>query len=519
MNIPALTSARDMVFDRKSGALFVTDPFENRLLRIWPEKPEWDVRSWELKAGPHQMSLSGGLLAVNQLWGRQIALIPLKNGEPLLDKRKVISNDGPFWSLQLTKHKNQIWLAAGGIENHPLERTGGGFGYVDSFLFLYRIDEEPKKVAEFNLSEINLVTPKSLLFAGNSLWVSAYGSDQVARFAPFEEPMRLESQWSGLPGVSEMILLEEDRLAGVSPLLDRVFMLSAQNGVTTQPEPMKDTRSTLSRLGEMLTFTTLLTPENKTDGGFSRFTCEACHFEGGVDGRVHFTGRDDVHATPKTLRGLAGTPPLFSSGGDDTLSKMVEAEFGVANQGDADFVLETGKTTWLKHLGPLPERVTPMGQRIALLQFFVDFEHPPNPWLLKKGGLDEKALAGLDVFRDRCEDCHQAVTTTRGAISEPFTRWRGWLEDPNRDLIWASPFYFKTGVTPYFDPGGTQVPSLRRIQMRYPFLSDGSAQSLADVLKAFRYKPNQAWHRGGEKEGSALTEAEVEKLLALLRYF
>ena len=58
-------------------------------------------------------------------------------------------------------------------------------------------------------------------------------------------------------------------------------------------------------------FTTAMAPWNRTRGSLSRFTCETGHFEGGVDGRVHNSGRDDVRVTTRPLFGLANDRPYF----------------------------------------------------------------------------------------------------------------------------------------------------------------------------------------------------------------
>jgi len=84
------------------------------------------------------------------------------------------------------------------------------------------------------------------------------------------------------------------------------------NTLVRVDDASESTRSTESRLGEALLFTTLMAPWNRSDGRLSRFTCETCHFEGYVDGRTHFTGRGDVHATTKPLLGLFNNRPHFS---------------------------------------------------------------------------------------------------------------------------------------------------------------------------------------------------------------
>ena len=522
LEVPEVVSPRDLVLDEASGSLILSDAFTGELHRLVLDG-ERIAHHARMRVGPGPQLLErapGRLVAVSVLEGL-IRIFPMRDGR--LDHHPVatIARDGPFWSAAIQRHEDRTLLVAGGIENHPLARTNGGFGHVDSFLTLYDITDRPVELASLNLSALGVVTPKHLSFdAHGILTVAGYGSADLLRLAVTASPpgFSLLARVRAVPGITDLVVSDETLFA-VSTLTDRFYAIT-EKGIDRRSARLgRDERTPASRLGEALLFTTLIAPENASEGGLSRFTCEACHFEGGVDGRVHYTGRDGVHATPKTLRGLAGTVPLFSSGGDDTMAKMVEAELAVANQGDPYFSIARESFPWLADLADFPEVIGPRVLREALLAFLIDFEHLPNPVLEKETRLDEPARAGLAIFRDRCEDCHQAVPTTRGASGVPFDDWDDWLEDPKRDLVWAAPFYYKTGIEPYFDPAGTQVPSLRRIQSRYPYLSDGSARDLDDVLRAFRYRGSEAWHRTEPTRGQPLTDDEITHLKALLEYF
>jgi hypothetical protein len=290
------------------------------------------------------------------------------------------------------------------------------------------------------------------------------------------------------------------------------------------PQPAVTTRDVFNHLGEVLFFTTLLTPHNRSDGALSRFTCEACHFEGGIDGRVHYTGREDIHATTKTLRGMQNNVPLFSRGGDRSLTSMVMAEFRAANQGDNHIVTTlTSDYPWLDAIAAIPDTLTPEAQRRAFLRFLMDFRHQPNP-RREAAPMNSIARAGLAVFRDRCAQCHQPRTSTReGAAAVPFHSWQDWLESNDRDLVWGAPFFSKTGIEPYVRPGGARVPSLRRVAEKYPYFTNGSAATLRDVLTRFRYRGVQAWHAHDparhDSAADSLPRADIEGLLAALKWF
>jgi len=522
LEVPGAVSPRDLCREPETGTFYLSDVFTRELIRLDIGDQQVAVLDrTRVGPGPQLLSLAQNRLTVTSVLEGRIRLYWVANGKIDGTSVETIVNDGPVWSSAICVIDRRAVLAAGGIENHPLERTGGGFGYVDSFLYLYDITDSPRQLASLNLSELGVVTPKHLSFSvDGSLIVAGFGSIDLLRFevGSVGGALELRERIPAVPGMTDLFERGE-ALFAVSSLTDRVYMRAKDGMRAISGRLGRDDRTAASRLGEALLFTTLIAPGNSSEGGLSRFTCEACHFEGEVDGRVHFTGRDDVHATPKTLRGLAGTVPLFSSGGDDTMAKMVEAEVAVANQGDPRFSIKRDDHPWLGDLAELPDTLEHDAIREALLAFLIDFEHAPNPWLVRNQRLDEDARAGLEVFREHCEDCHQAVPSTRGDGAVPFGEWDDWLEDPARDLVWAAPFYYKTGVEPYFDPAGTQVPSLRRIESRYPYFSDGSAADLDAVLDAFRYRESQVWHRGGPEGAARLSEEEVHRLRALLRFF
>src|SRR5262249_12871432 len=135
------------------------------------------------------------------------------------------------------------------------------------------------------------------------------------------------------PGAVDAVFSQDGRgVVYASPLLD-AFVRADLRGVQThvvdaarRPEPEL-------RLGEVLFFTELMAPENVSSDTHSRFSCETCHFEGGVDGRTHYTGRGDVSVVTKPLFGLANNRPHFSRAMDPDLSSVCHNEFRVAGAG------------------------------------------------------------------------------------------------------------------------------------------------------------------------------------------
>jgi hypothetical protein len=342
-----------------------------------------------------------------------------------------------------------------------------------------------------------------------------------------------EREFSVMPGISDVVVSTNQKspfLVYTSPLLDRIAKHDLSTGMVLDESAPKafhsPERSIPSHLGEILFFTDLMSPNNSSHGELSRFTCEACHFEGHIDGRVHFTGRENIHTTTKPIHGLANNVPLFSRAGDDSLSSMVMAEFQVANQNRKGFFdIQKDRHPWMSTLDNWPEKLTPLELREGLLSFFVDFNPVPNPWRIKYKSLTKSAQRGLVVFRDRCSDCHQAIRSTRTENGVGFEEWERWLTAENLDLVWGVPFFARTGLKPYVTPAGSRVPSLRRVWLKYPLFTNGTSQTIRDVLEHFRYQDSTIWHHfdSGKSmnvdEVKSLTPKEISDLEALLHYF
>src|SRR5262249_61269971 len=70
---------------------------------------------------------------------------------------------GPMWSVDAARVGEQLWLALGGVEDHPFDRRQGSFGYIASFVFVYRIGGAPvaaERLATVNVGALDVVTPK-----------------------------------------------------------------------------------------------------------------------------------------------------------------------------------------------------------------------------------------------------------------------------------------------------------------------------------------------------------------------
>jgi hypothetical protein len=291
-----------------------------------------------------------------------------------------------------------------------------------------------------------------------------------------------------VPGVvAEAALAEGARLAA-DPLLDAWVVDDGRDAriVPIAGVPGIAARDPESRLGEALFFTTLMAPWNRTKGSVSRFTCETCHFEGYVDGRIHDTGREDVHATTRSLHGLFNDAPYFSRALDPDLSTMVHNEFRVAgrrSRHDPWFDLDPSRVPWLAALGVGDEVRSAEALRRSLMKFLMQFAERPNPSVIGRATWSPDERRGAELFRDDCERCHEArLVADRPDSRVSFAEWEALVMSPAGPIVWARDSYEKTGVEPYVHPSGSRVPSLRRLYKKRPYFTNGSAPDLDDVL-------------------------------------
>ncbi len=531
-----------------SGWVYVAEEREGRLIALHLEH---DARGSapDRIAARHEIGTCRGPIRVMRIADRLIADCVLDHalvihrlepsGAPREDRPIVIRHDGPIWSFDVLATADGLLIAAGGVEDHPLDRTIGAFGYIDSFLFLYRIDaasEHPVREAAVNLSELGVVTPKAIAMRDGPLaiTVTGYASDKLAELSFDQGPSRAPSVRNRdfVPGASAMAPLDDGRFVFSDPLLDAWLLASRDGPLTVVPiaqGPDEHAANPEVRLGEALFFTTLMAPFNGAEGALSRFTCETCHYEGYVDGRTHHTGRDEVHAVTKPLLGLFNNRPHFSRALDPDLTAVVFNEFRVAGAKsghDPWFSLSRSDAPWIRWLGVADGTLTPEAMRRALLEFLVAFQHRPNPAVLERSRFSDRERQGAVVFRDRCEGCHEARRASDQPGSRtPFERWESSIMAREGAIVWGKDNYARTGVLPYVHEKGARVPSLRRLYKKHPYFTNGSASSLEDVLVRARFLADGFLHDRSAADasvsdglGAAETMLDAPSRTALLTF-
>jgi hypothetical protein len=500
---------RDVALSPDARTAYVVEERTGRVLAVaLDHDPARPPRARQLKGsavrelarchGPYQLAAFDGGIAIDCVLDHAIE-IHRDGGEPAR-----IHHDGPIWSFAVHREPDGgLLVAAGGVEDHPLVREDGGFGYVDSFLYVYRLAPgaaQPARLAAVDISALGVVTPKWIAFrpaaGAHSLTVAGYASPSAATLTwrgDFGAPPEIQ-QTALLPGTSAAARTRDGTLVAANPLLD-AWIVARGDEPRLVPVTARPARSALSRVGELLFFTTMMSPWNSSDGKLSRFTCETCHHEGYVDGRTHFTGRGNVFATTRPLYGLFNNRPHFSRAFDKTMAQMVHAEFRVANRHngrDPWFALTRADVPWLARVTDVPATLSPELLREAFMTFLMDFTHRANPAAIDRDRFTDVERTGARIFRDRCAVCHAArLIADEPASLVPFERWESLVLSPSGPIVWSDAAYKKTGVEPYVHADGARVPTLRRLYKKWPYFTSGRARSLDDVLDRF------AWSGGG----------------------
>lgn len=528
IDVPDARSLRALVADARvlvaadfaNDRLFVTDPAGGS---------RGEISSQITCGGPFRLTLSERYLAVGCLFDHAIVLMARDaKGAPAHEVARIV-HDGPIWSVSLVERDGTLFVGAGGVEDRPLARADRVFGHVDSFVFFYAYDTARglQRRGEVNVSELGVVTPKSvtLRFDADVPVLDAYGyaSDRSAtlRFATGAAPTAVTHP--ALPGCADVIELARRRVCA-NPLFDAWTALGSEPRVhPVRPDGPGDPNPQ-EKLGEALFFTTLMAPDAKSDGRLSRFTCETCHFEGGTDGRVHNSGRDEILVSTRPLFGLANAGPHFSRAHDPDLTSVSHNEFTVANRGnpvDPWFELDATRFPWLQSLGSVQPSVPALEMRTALLHFLRRFSHEENPFAFAhERAFSERERRGAELFRDRCASCHAARLIAGDAeTTVPFERWERLVLSPEGPIVWSDGSYARTGVEPYVDRRGTRVPSLRRLHLKRPYLTNGSALDLEQLLWFMRFTPNGTRHASTAADVDArAVSLDTEQRAALVAF-
>ena len=262
------------------------------------------------------------------------------------------------------------------------------------------------------------------------------------------------------------------RLYTLNLVSDDISVIDADAMTVVATLPLADDpRPAVLQLGERL-FLTSRPNEISRDNWMA---CASCHFDGGSDGQT-WLGTEGGARNTSILRGIGGTEPLHWS----------------ADRADVQSFQET-------FTGLMAGTGLSQSELDALAEFLDGLQPIPSPLRERDGSLSREALEGGEVFRSAgCAVCHTAPLFTDLQLHDVGTG------DPFRDHP------TREGKVPETMGSAFDTPSLRELWMTDPYLHDGRARTLRDVLTTFN-----ANNQHGKTSG--LSESELSALGAFLR--
>ncbi len=240
---------------------------------------------------------------------------------------------------------------------------------------------------------------------------------------------------------------------------------------------------------------------NSADGRMTvqgYLTCITCHFDGGDDGQVYdFTSRNEGFRNTISLRGKrgAGQGNLLWSGAFDEVQDFEEEIRGLflGHGFIADDQLMTGT-----HAQALGDPKAGLSKELdALAAYLTTLDKvDPSPFRNDDGTMTDDAKAGQALFgKLGCDFCHAGPDFTDSA--------RGRLHD-------VGTLKETSGTRGGMPLTGLDTPSLLGVWQSAPYLHDGSAATLRDVLTT--QNPN-------DQHGftSSLSPEQLDQLVAFLQ--
>lgn len=379
----------------------------------------------------------------------------------------------PAAALAVSPDRRSVVLATTDFSDDAGENTGNHY-VEDQLVWLdaesleaRRIEPTARRTArQDHAGDVDRgLSPAALAFDDDgALFVAFAGSHELGVFPP-DRPAR----WADLASVAPVP-------DGVAVVGDRVVVTSRTYGVLVEidrssletlrlerwaPDDATLLRSAPHRLRLRLG------ERSFWEGTRAGVACQSCHLDGATDGAAHNIG-GRVLAPTLDVRGLAGTSPFLRDGSYPRLGDLHEVAV-------------------LEYRGYR----APAGDRRATLEAYL--ASLPIPFVF--GARDpERERRGLDVFfRAGCARCHAPPAFTNlsrhleVALFPDRTVARG-EGAPSRSL---------------------DVPPLRNLRESAPYLVDGRARTLRDVLTT----ENRANRHG---DTAALTSDELDDLLTFL---
>ena len=224
----------------------------------------------------------------------------------------------------------------------------------------------------------------------------------------------------------------------------------------------------------------------------SYIACATCHRDGADDGRTwDFTDRGEGLRSTIDLRGRAGMghgPLHWTANFDEVQDFENDIRFAFGGRGfmaEADFREGTRSDPLGDPKAGLSADLDALAAYVASLDTF-----PDSPYRTPAGALTDAAVRGADLFDSlACADCHGGAAFTDSEAGDRY----------DVGTITAA-----SGSRRRQPLDGLDVPTLRGVWATAPYLHDGSAPTLRDVLTT--RNPTDAHGVTGPLDPSALDD-------------
>ena len=274
---------------------------------------------------------------------------------------------------------------------------------------------------------------------------------------------------------------DRERLFVHNALSSTVSVVDTTNLVVVQEVPVSSNPLPASILRGKRLFNTSSRSDIARDQWVA---CATCHFDGEMDGRTWFFADGPRNTT--SLLGVSETLPIHWSGDLDELHD-VESTVRVIQGGSG---LVDGPSNCIPSCDQAPPNAGRSGRLDDLAAYMAFLTLTSNPNLAPNGDFTDAALRGRKLFHSESTGCANCHATPLYTDRQRYDVGTGGHPDERKG--------------PDFD-----TPSLRGIHATAPYLHDGRALTLKDVLIT---------HNPTDRHGvtSGLEEDEIEDLVAFL---
>ena len=307
---------------------------------------------------------------------------------------------------------------------------------------------------------------------GATLYVALAGSDAVLAVDVTTYDVRARVPVGANP---RAVIAHEDRVFALNALDGTLSIIDASTFTVTDTVRVTDIPLDPVLLRGKVLFHNAADPR-LSDGAIS---CATCHFDGGMDTRTWINFRAGPRNTP-VLAGAAAYPPFHWAGDMAELQDSIEDTIRHVMLGDG---LIDGPFD-----ATVPDAVDAgrSADLDALAAYVASLETWPNPYRQPDGSLTESARRGMQLFMSGSPSC--------SCHAPPL-----YTDQRQHNLAGAT---FSMEVYGNFD-----TPTLRGLWMSAPYMHDGVAQTLEEVLT--RTDPVHS-------VAGSLTRQELEDLIAFL---